>query len=138
VDGSSNSECALDWAMKEAVARHAPLQVIAVHGIMSGYLTGNPVPYPADRTDPEKARLAAEEMVQRAASRMGVAQAPPVTVKAVNGLPASELIDASKDADLIVVGSRGGGGFRRLLLGSVSSQVVNHAACPVVVVPRKA
>lgn len=137
VDGSSNSEAALDWAMKEAFALHAPLKVIAVHGVVRGYVTGNPVPYPADHADLEKVRLAAEEMVQRAASRIGGTQSASVTVKAISGLPASELIDASEDADLIVVGSRGGGGFSRLLLGSVSSQVVHHAACPVVVVPHK-
>jgi nucleotide-binding universal stress UspA family protein len=57
------------------------------------------------------------------------------TVRAVTGFAASELIDASKDSDLLVVGSRGGGGFARLMLGSVTSQVVHHAACPVVVVP---
>jgi nucleotide-binding universal stress UspA family protein len=53
------------------------------------------------------------------------------------GFAARELIDASHDADLVVVGSRGGGGFGRLMMGSVSSQVVHHAACPVVVVPHE-
>lgn len=53
----------------------------------------------------------------------------------MNGFPAQELIEASRDADLLVVGSRGGGGFARLMMGSVSDQAVRHAYCPVVVVP---
>lgn len=52
--------------------------------------------------------------------------------------PASAILDAAKDADLIVVGSRGHGGFPGLHLGSVSTQVVNHAQCPVLVVHSKA
>ena len=61
---------------------------------------------------------------------------PDVIVNAVIGDPAEEHIKASRDADLVVVGSRGGGGFSTLLMGSVSSKVVHHAACPVVVVPE--
>jgi len=56
-------------------------------------------------------------------------------VTAVHGFPAQELIKASKDSDLLVVGARGGGGFAVLMLGSISNQVVHHAACPVVVIP---
>jgi nucleotide-binding universal stress UspA family protein len=56
-------------------------------------------------------------------------------VVAVNGFPAKTLIDTSASADLMVVGSRGGGGFGELFLGSICSQVVHHAKCPVVVVP---
>jgi nucleotide-binding universal stress UspA family protein len=56
-------------------------------------------------------------------------------VVALSGFPAKTLIDASEDSDLVVVGSRGGGGFGALFMGSVSSQVVHHAKCPVVVVP---
>jgi nucleotide-binding universal stress UspA family protein len=59
-----------------------------------------------------------------------------VTVRAVSGFVAQELIDASKDADLLVVGSRGGGGFAALAPGSVTTQAVGHAHCPVVVVRR--
>jgi len=57
-------------------------------------------------------------------------------VRAVSGFAVEELVDASQDAGLLVVGTRGGG-FARLLLGSVTSQVVRHAACPVVTVPRE-
>jgi nucleotide-binding universal stress UspA family protein len=53
----------------------------------------------------------------------------------VNGFPAQELIEASRDANLLVVGSSGGGGFARLMMGSVSDQVMRRAYCPVVVVP---
>ena len=82
-------------------------------------------------------RSISEEMTQKAASRLGDARSASVNVRMVNGFAAKELIDASHDADLIVVGSRGGGGFGRLMMGSVSSQVVHHAACPVVVVPHE-
>ena len=58
-----------------------------------------------------------------------------VTVKAVHGFPVEELISAGKDADMIVLGSRGAGGFTRLMMGSVSSQVAQHARCPVLIVP---
>ena len=58
-------------------------------------------------------------------------------VHAVNGFVVKELVDASQDADLVVVGARGGSGFARVLVGSVSSEVVQHSACPVVIVPHQ-
>jgi nucleotide-binding universal stress UspA family protein len=76
-------------------------------------------------------------MTQKVTSQLGRSQPPSVTVQAIPGYPAKALIDASRDADLVVVGSRGAGGFARLLVGSVSSQVVQHAHCPVVVVPSE-
>jgi nucleotide-binding universal stress UspA family protein len=88
-----------------------------------------------DQSDVEKARQAAEETVAKAAAQLGEPQPASVTVRAVNGFPAHELIEASRDADLLVVGSRGGGGFARLMLGSTSDKVMRHAHCPVVVVP---
>ena len=139
VDGSPNSERALDWAMTEAAVRHAPLTVIAVHPAMKSYFTrtDDPVILSEDSAAIDKMREAAEEMTQKAASRLGDARPASVNVRMVNGFPVKELIDASHDADLVVVGSRGGGGFGRLALGSVSSQVIHHAACPVVVVPHE-
>jgi nucleotide-binding universal stress UspA family protein len=134
IDGSGNSQRALDWAVKEAGVRHAPLTVLAVHQVAANQWTGNPLIYPEDTPQQEKARQAAEEAVSKAVSEAGDAKPSSVTVRAVSGLAARELIDASRDADLVVVASRGAGGFASLLLGSVSSQVVQHAASPVVVV----
>ena len=135
IDGSAHSTRALDWALREAAARHAPVTVLTVHLVPASGWTGNPITLPPDAADVEKARQAAEELTLKAVSQLGDAQPPAVTVRAISGFPAQELIEASRTADLIVVGSRGAGGFARLLVGSVGSQVVHHAHCPVVVVP---
>ncbi|HET6192755.1 MAG TPA: universal stress protein [Trebonia sp.] len=138
VDGSPNSERALDWAMKQAAAVRAPLTVIAVHEVPKSYWGGIPVVGPADAALLESLRQAAEEMTRRVASRLGDAAPALVTVRALNGFVVKELVDASHDADLVVVGSRSGSsGFARLLAGSVSSEVVQHSECPVVIVPHK-
>jgi len=133
VDGSHNGHRALDWAMREAALRQTPLTVLTVHEVMASYWTGNPVTVPGDVPALEKVRIAAEDAVAEAAKGLG--EPPEVTVTAVNGFAAKLLIEASAHSDLIVVGNRGGGGFPRLSLGAVASQVVHHAHCPVVVVP---
>jgi nucleotide-binding universal stress UspA family protein len=135
MDGSEHSRRALEWAVREAGLRGAALTVLAVHQVASNHWTGNPELYPADQPATEAIRQAAQDAVQQAVSQAGEPGPASVTVRAVSGLPAQELVGASSDADLVVVGSRGGGGFSRLLLGSVSTQVVGHAACPVVVIP---
>ena len=71
--------------------------------------------------------------MEQARNEIGEA-ATQVTVDVATGDPAEELIKASHDADMVVVGSRGIGGFASLLMGSVSSKVTHHAACPVVVI----
>lgn len=134
VDGSEQSQRALEWAAREAALRQAPLTVLTVHQVVQSAWTGNPVVSPEDRPEEAKARQAAEEATNEVIGKLGDARPASVTVRAVSGLPARELVDASQDADLLVVGSRGGGGFRGLLAGSVSMQVVNHAECPVVVI----
>jgi nucleotide-binding universal stress UspA family protein len=135
VDGSPNSKRALDWAMRHAAALHTALTVIAVHEVAKSYWGGIPVIGPADQSLLEKLRQGAEEMTQRAASRLDGARPASVTVRAMNGFVVKELVDASRDADLVVLGSRGGRGIARLLLGSVSSEVIQHSVCPVVIVP---
>jgi nucleotide-binding universal stress UspA family protein len=137
IDGSPNSERALDWAMRQAVAVQAPLTVIAVHEVPKSYWGGIPVIGPADESLLAGLREAAEELTQRAAGRLGDAGPASVTVHVVSGFVVKELVDASHDADLVVVGARGGSSFARLLMGSVSSEVVQHSACPVVIVPHE-
>jgi nucleotide-binding universal stress UspA family protein len=137
VDGSPNSEHALDWAMGQAAALHAPLTVIAVHEVPKSYWGNIPVVGPGDSELVEKLHQAAEEMTQKAAGRLGDARPASVTVHAVSGFVVQELVDASQDADMVVVGARGGSGVARLLLGSVSTEVVQHSASPVVIVPHK-
>ena|ERR1700730_15770649 len=134
IDGSEHSQHVLEWAMREAALQQAPLTVLTVHQVAGSHWTGNPIIYPEDRPEQERARQATEEAVDKAASQLGGARPASVTVRAVSGLPAQELVAASQDADLVVVGSRGGGGFAGLLMGSVSAQVVRHAACPVAVI----
>jgi nucleotide-binding universal stress UspA family protein len=137
VDGSDDAHRALNWAMKEAAIRHAQLTVLAVNEVAASAWTGNPIILPGDEPTVERICQAAEETVAKAAAELGEPQPPSVTVQAVNGFAAQELIEASRDADLMVLGSRGAGGFARLMMGSVSNQVVHHAHCPVVVVPRE-
>lgn len=137
VDGSDHAHRALTWAMKEAAIRHVPLTVLGVHAVAASAWTGNPIILAGDQEDVDKIRKAAEETVAKTLAEMGQSQPPSVTVRAVDGFPVQELIEASRDADLVVLGSRGAGGFARLTMGSVSSQVVHHAHCPVVVVPHE-
>ncbi len=137
VDGSDHSHRALLWAMQEAARHHAPLTVMTVCPSPARPATaafwGVPT-LPDGGFDAEHARRVVQDAVDKAAGEIS-GTAPEVTVTAAMGQPAEELVTASRDADMLVVGSRGTGGFTRLLLGSVSSQVVHHAACPVVVIP---
>jgi nucleotide-binding universal stress UspA family protein len=134
IDGSDHSVRALEWAASEAAVRHSPLTVLTVHLVPQSGWTGNPIILPQDSEELEKERQAAEEMTLKVTSQLGEDRPASVTVRAVNGFPVQELIEASREADLMVVGSRGAGGFAKLVAGSVSSQVVHHAHCPVVVV----
>lgn len=137
IDGSHHSTRALEWALKEAALEHAPLTVLTVHPVVASAWTGNPVRLGADSEDQEKMLQAAEELTAKVTDQLGDSRPDSVTVRAISGFPAKELIEASRDADLVVVGSRGAGGFAKLLVGSVGSQVVEHAHCPVVVVPSE-
>ncbi len=138
VDGSDHSRRALGWAIHEAAQHDVPLTVVAVRPAAVRPATHIywPMPVlPEDSGDLEHARMAVREFVDKVANEIGET-APEVTVNVVTGDAAEELIKASHDADMLVVGSRGSGGFAKLLLGSVSSKVTHHAACAVVVVPE--
>jgi nucleotide-binding universal stress UspA family protein len=135
IDGSHNASRALEWAMTEAAIRKAPLTVLTVNSVPASYWTGTPVELPSDQDRVAEIRKTAEAAVEDVATKLGSDRPESVTVSAKSGFPAQTLIDASRDAELLVVGSRGGGGFGQLLLGSVCNQVVHHAHCPVAVVP---
>jgi nucleotide-binding universal stress UspA family protein len=136
LDGSANSKRALDWAMRHAGALQAPLIVIAVHEVPKSYWGRIPVTGPPDEPVLARLQAAAEEMTRQVASTLADAGPPSVNVRAMSGFVVQELVDASRDADLLVLGQRGGSGLGRLVMGSVSSEVVQHTACPVVIVPH--
>lgn len=135
VDGSEGARRALDWAIDEARLRGAVVRAV---------MAWSYIDQPAERFDPDYGGDDAQEELDAlvdaaigAGATSGAVEPAAVSVEriVVNDLPARALLDAAADADLIVVGARGIGGFKGLLLGSVSQQVVQHAPCPVVVVP---
>jgi nucleotide-binding universal stress UspA family protein len=134
IDGSDSSQRALEWAVKHAAIEGAPLTVLAVHQVVASMWTGSPISDARDQTEQEKTLHAAESMVESTISALGGTRPASLTVRAVSGHPAEVLVGASNEADLLVVGKRGAGGFTSMLTGSVTSQVVNHSVCPVVVV----
>jgi nucleotide-binding universal stress UspA family protein len=128
VDGSAVSRRALRWAAEEAQLSEASLRVVMAEENL-GRDTWMP-------TAPQDERLA---LPRRRLSRLvkGVAAGfPKVAIEplVLEGPAAKVLVEAARDADLLVVGSRGRGGFSGVLLGSVSFHCVSHATCPVVVV----
>lgn len=134
VDGSDHSQRALEWAMKEAAMRHAPLTVLTVHPAIVGYF-GGVVTSAGDLELTEQTQAAVKVEADRALAGLDGPHPESVTVKAVHGFPVEELVNVSKGADIVVLGSRGVGGFSRMLMGSTAGQVVQHAHCPVLIVP---
>ena len=134
VDGSGHSQRALEWAMKEAAIRHAPLTILTVHPAIVGYF-GGVVTTAADLELTEQTQAAVKVEADRVLAALSGPHPESVTVKAVHGFPVEELVSASKDADIVVLGSRGMGGFSRMLMGSTAGLVVQHAYCPVLIIP---
>jgi nucleotide-binding universal stress UspA family protein len=144
VDGSAGAREALRWAAAEARLRQTRLRV--VHASTSGFFSaggaGYGYPYIGGSADTlpgigfTELRQAAEGLVERLIVDAGV-EAGDLEIErhVVEGGPVEVLIHAVGERDLLVVGSRGHGGFAGLLLGSVSQQCAHHAPCPVVIVP---
>ena len=138
VDDSEGAKVALRFALEEAKLRQATLR--AVHAWQFGSIGASGIEgaYPvigADLSDLHRAAEAAlEAAVEEVVSDRGEVGAER---RVVEGAAASVLVDESRDAELLVVGSRGRGGFAGLLLGSVGQQCAHHATCPVVIVPRE-
>ena len=133
VDGSEGAQHALRWAVAEAARRDATL--VLVHAwelppVVAYPFAAGPMFETAAIED------AAQRVMRAAVSDVRAIDADVMVESAVvHGAPATVLLQAAEKADLVVVGSRGRGGFTGLLLGSVSQQVVHHSPCPVVVVP---
>jgi nucleotide-binding universal stress UspA family protein len=134
LDGSGHSQRALEWAMGEAAIRQVPLTVLTVHQAVVGFY-GSATIDSDDPTRTEEARQAAQAETDKVLAGLEGSRPESVTVTAVHGFPVEELISAGRDADMIVLGSRGAGGFTRLMMGSVAGQVAQHAPCPVLIVP---
>jgi nucleotide-binding universal stress UspA family protein len=122
--------------MKEAALRHVPLTALAVHQALVGWTGHGTAGYPEDAGLVEQTKAAAQEQVDKVLAALGGPRPEMVTVQAVDGIPAEALLNAAADADMVVVGARGAGGFARLRVGSVADVVAHHAQCPVVIVPH--
>jgi nucleotide-binding universal stress UspA family protein len=139
IDGSDSAKNALSWAIEHASAEDT---ITAVH-TWSMYLVGGmETPYvnPADYEvlARQSADAIVEEVMASVAEKFADEDAlPELSTEVRHGHAGRILIELSEEADLVVVGSRGLGGFRGLMLGSVSTYVVHHARCPVVVVPTE-
>ncbi len=137
VDGSPSSKAALAWALRQAEETHAGVEaVIAWHypATVAGVPFAPIGPLEDGGYDDFAARVLSDAL------RETVDPHGPVKVSSTvrEGNPARVLLDASEGAELLVVGSRGHGGFAEALLGSVSQACVQHAQCPVVIVRGQA
>ena len=130
VDGSDCGHAALSWAIAEAARRTAPLVALAAWSWLDQPGEFEPDFGAAD------IKSIADAAVERARDEVADGVNVEIEIRLVNDRPAHALIEASTEAGTLVVGSRGLGGFRGLLLGSVSNKCAHHAHCPVVVVRR--
>lgn len=137
VDGSQCSLDALAFAYEQAEARKRPLVVVYAWYMANRWVEGFNPEWPADHHYfREQATQRANEIVDKF-----LADKPRprwLKVLAVEEYPSLALIGIAKDAEMLVVGSRGRGGFKSMLLGSVSTACVHHAHCPVVVMRPRA
>jgi nucleotide-binding universal stress UspA family protein len=148
VDGSPGSDAALRWALDEARLRNASVRVVHAYGPpqLTPAEAGIGLAAPAGQAvfsaeEIERLQANAEKeaqgVIDSSLQRVGdgAGNGPKVERTARAGPAAQTLIEAGREAELLVLGSRGRGGFLGLLLGSVSQQLAHHPPCPVVILP---
>ncbi len=133
VDGSAASRAAFRWAVRQAELTGATVQAVTAwqYPVATGGYAWAPVAL-LDSTDLQEAaeKLQADEVSEVVGARTDINVQPLV----IEGNPAQVLLEEASGADLLVVGSRGHGGFASALLGSVSLHCVHHAKCPVLII----
>ncbi len=142
VDGSEGSRRALEWAAGQAALTGSTLTVVTTYEVemsLQQYLNedaATPAQIQAMRDHLDEANTTAQANAQALIDAMttGIEGVEITPMAVARSRPAEYLIEQSADADLLVLGSRGRGGFKGLLLGSVSQQCAAHARCPVVIV----
>jgi nucleotide-binding universal stress UspA family protein len=135
IDGSENAKKATRWAAKEAELRGSKLELVSAWQIpIYGYSYGYGIAAISEEMVKSLAKNAEDDLAAASAQARTEARDVEIETIAAEGQAANVLLEVSKGADLLVVGSRGLGGFRELLLGSVSQQCAQHASCPVVIV----
>ena len=133
VDGSDGSDRALQWALDQAAATSAEVDAVLVYDIPLAWIdVGSDYQAPLIEHAAKKAQEALHAIL---AEQVGDSSNVTVRPLVIDGTAADALVTASRGADLLVVGSRGRGGFTGLLLGSVSQRCVERSSCPVVVIP---
>jgi len=128
VDGSASSKSALSWALRQARMTGAVVEAVIAWQFPNAY------GYPAPIVNVDLEQLATTTVKDAIAEVTAGSDAGLIRYKVVEGNAARVLIDESAGADLLVVGSRGHGGFVEALLGSTGQHAVHHATCPVVVI----
>ncbi|HVT67002.1 MAG TPA: universal stress protein [Trebonia sp.] len=135
VDGSPSSRAALAWAVRQARLTGATVEAVIAWEYRAGLAYPAPVPVPAPAPPEADWAVPATEVLNRAIAAVpNEGAAVTINPTVTEGHAARVLLDASKDADLLVVGNRGYGGFVEAVIGSVSQHCVHHATCPVVIV----
>jgi nucleotide-binding universal stress UspA family protein len=132
VDGSESARQAARFALEEARIRNARLRLVSVwHIPLAVY--ASPLAPPALSGLNQDLEALARDAIEATVADLGSAKGVEIDRVVRQGQPAAILVEEAANADLLVVGSRGLGGFRGLLLGSVSQQCAEHASCPVVI-----
>jgi nucleotide-binding universal stress UspA family protein len=138
VDGSSASTVAVDWAARDATMRKVPLTLVNVLDLpMATTVRGFPMPMPPEymQWQQDEGRKVLNDTLKTVEDRTRQIGPLDVSSELMIGPPVPTLVELSKDAAMVVVGSHGRGALARRLFGSVSTGLVHHAHCPVAVIP---